>query len=322
MNRTSTIVAAALMTVAYVAAVGAQDQEGGALQFSAHAVIARDRVVASDFLAGDFPPALQLALQRIELGYTPLPGYTKTITRDAFVRAVAKCEIPGIESWSLPAEFRVERRSRVLTEDEIRAAATAFVAAMSTPTVRVAAESVSCPRAIHVPDAAVRLELSAPRRTLLGRRLDLEMSIYSESRLYRKQWVQAIISYTASVPVASKDIAPFTQVAAADFTIVERKLDSIVDKLLDPKFNPAGMVARRLVRAGDVISPLYLTPPVLVRQGDRVRITIRSDSFQIATEGVARTAGRLGDTVTVINTETRRIFAGRVTGEKEVEVLS
>lgn len=282
--------------------------------------VASERVAASDLLAVEASSTLVKLLSRVDLGYAALPGYKKTIDRSALLRILAP--IVDANGWSIPERITIERKSRILGDDEIRAAAGAFVVTLGSPAVKVNAESISCPRSIYVPDEPIRLEFSPPRRALLGRRLDLLMAIRTPTGLFRKQWVQATIGYTATVPVAGRDISAFEKLAAADFSMEERKLESVVEKLLDPSFTPAGSVTRRAIRAGEVISPLYLSPPLLVKQGDRVRIIVRNESFQIQAEGVARAAGRLGDTILILNTESKKILTGRVTGEREVEVES
>ncbi len=311
---------AALWIGLFLAAFPVDASESQVVRFLAAVQVTAERVSASDLLEGEAAPTLKTMLDRVDLGYAPLPGYKKIIERAALVKALTP--LTDISSWTIPDRIEVERRSRILEQDEIRKAAEEFVASLGTAAVKVQAAAVVCPREIHVPDTAIRLEFATSRRALMGKRLDLMMSIKTPTGLFRKQWVQATIGYTATVPVAIRDISPFSTVTADDFELVERELETVVEKLLDPTFTPRGQVTRRFVHAGEVISPLYLSPPLLVRQGDHVTIVVRSKAFEIHAEGVARAAGRMGDTIMVLNIDSKKILLGRITGEKEVEVKS
>lgn len=284
--------------------------------------VAKDRLAASDLIAGEVSPSLRRVLDRVDLGYTPMPGYTREFDRASLLRILSQHGVPESREWNLPETVTVRRRCRLLTPEEIEQAAAEFVRTLGSSTVRVVASKVICPAKIFVPEGTIRLNFTVPRRTLMGKRLDLLLAVSAASGTLRKQWVQAEIEYTATVPVATRDIRPSEVIAAADFRIEERHLESVVSKLLEPSFTPEGQAARRAIHAGDVISPYYIAPPVLVRLGDRITLLVKTESFELQTEGVARGAGRLGDKIAVLNADTRKIIYGRVVGEKKVEVES
>ncbi len=290
--------------------------------FAARVVVASNRITASDLLASETTPALKVVLDRIDLGYAPLPGYEKTFNRLVLARILEEHGLPESRDWKIPEKVIVLRRSRLLMQNEIEKAAADYIRKMGTSSVRVEAASITCPSQIYVPDGGIRLEFSVPRRILLGKRLDVQLSIYSDAGLVRKQWIQAMIDYTARIPVATRDINPFETIHPGDYALEERQLDTVVSKLLDPNFSPDGQVTRRLIKLGEMISPYYVAPPILVKLGDHVTIVVKSETFAIQTEGIARGAGRMGDRVSVLNSDTRKILLGRIIGEKKIEVES
>jgi flagella basal body P-ring formation protein FlgA len=77
------------------------------------------------------------------------------------------------------------------------------------------------------------------------------------------------------------------------------------------------------------LAPLMPVPPaglarpggeVVVKAGERVRMTVRSGALTVTAAGEAQQAGRVGDAVRVQNVDSRKVVSGRVTGPGAVEV--
>jgi flagella basal body P-ring formation protein FlgA len=77
----------------------------------------------------------------------------------------------------------------------------------------------------------------------------------------------------------------------------------------------AGMVPLRAVPAGSELRPEFLVPPNDVNRGDAVRVEVRSGAARLAITGRALSGGRSGETISIRNPESNRIFQARVTGK-------
>jgi len=77
----------------------------------------------------------------------------------------------------------------------------------------------------------------------------------------------------------------------------------------------AGMVVTRAISAGAEIRTEFLAPPNDVNRGDTVQVEVRSGAARLALTARALSGGRTGDTITVRNPESNKIFPARITGK-------
>ena len=82
-----------------------------------------------------------------------------------------------------------------------------------------------------------------------------------------------------------------------------------------------GASARRSLMAGEVVTPAALVVRALVASGDEVVTVARDGGLEVRGRAIAAQAGGLGDTIIVVNPDSRRRLRGRVVGEDVVEVL-
>ncbi|BBE74780.1 flagellar basal body P-ring formation chaperone FlgA [Oharaeibacter diazotrophicus] len=81
-----------------------------------------------------------------------------------------------------------------------------------------------------------------------------------------------------------------------------------------------GLAARRALRGGDTLSPVDLEPPRLVLRGEQVTLSYARPGITLSARGRALADGALGETVTVLNEQSRRTVEGIVTANGVVTV--
>lgn len=81
-----------------------------------------------------------------------------------------------------------------------------------------------------------------------------------------------------------------------------------------------GFEARRAMRPGIPISANDVQPPTIISRNDRVVIELRTGRLSISADGRAMEAGAEGDTISVINTHSKRVIDARVIGPGRVEL--
>ena len=88
---------------------------------------------------------------------------------------------------------------------------------------------------------------------------------------------------------------------------------------------PADLIGHALlknVQAGDPLLPHMLKRPIVVRRGDRVRISANNPRLRAQTLGVAQASGRVGDHIPVLNASSKKRLHARVTGTGRVSCSS
>ncbi|KZX82131.1 hypothetical protein A3715_06335 [Oleiphilus sp. HI0009] len=82
-----------------------------------------------------------------------------------------------------------------------------------------------------------------------------------------------------------------------------------------------GMITKRSIRQGEVISPTQLKAPMLVQRGDEVLISASNSAIRIQMKGEALSAGSLGEQISVRNLSSERIIRAQVLERGKVLVV-
>ena len=140
----------------------------------------------------------------------------------------------------------------------------------------------------------------------------------------RMSWVGAIIgtvfiaqSALAEQVFASRTLRVGTVLATGDLR-VPKGYEDIADELLRPM---VGMEVRRAIYVGRVVSERDLGPPTLIRRNDVVTMVYRAGSLGLRTQGRSLGSGGLGETIEMLNLDTRMKVRATVTGPSQVEVF-
>lgn len=81
-----------------------------------------------------------------------------------------------------------------------------------------------------------------------------------------------------------------------------------------------GMITKRNLRPGQIISPKYLMFPQLVKRGDSVTINAINQAIKVSMKGIAIENGKLGDTIRVKNLSSSKVIDAKVVTSGQVEI--
>lgn len=104
-----------------------------------------------------------------------------------------------------------------------------------------------------------------------------------------------------------------------DFRVVRGELTALPEDVLTRPEQARGQKLRTAVEAGHPLLAGHLQRPLLVRQGQTVRIVIRNPAFTVSSEGMALANGYPGDRVRVKN-PAGKVIQGTATAEGIVDV--
>lgn len=124
----------------------------------------------------------------------------------------------------------------------------------------------------------------------------------------------AVFSGMAMADVhASRTLRVGTVLAAADL-----KVGSEGDKEELAKY--VGRETKRSIYVGRTILPEDVGPVTIIRRNDVVSLTFASALLGLRTEARALSSGGIGETISVMNTDTRVTVRATIVGHKKVEV--
>lgn len=154
------------------------------------------------------------------------------------------------------------------------------------------------------------VSLSYNRRTS---RFDATIDLPSSAALhwqtthYTGTAIQTVDAVSVDHPIEHGEI-----LKASDLTTVRRpKAEGSV--ITDPQA-AAGLAARHQLRPGQPLHDADLMTPALVQRNDVVTIFYEVPGINLTLRGQAQDAGALGDTINVMNTQSKRVLQGVVIG--------
>lgn len=125
-------------------------------------------------------------------------------------------------------------------------------------------------------------------------------------------YVPVRLEISASVIVLAAPAARGEVLRSSQLRVEQRDVARLGGDWLTGMEQAEGMVLRRLLQPGSVLTHAMLERPQVVRRGDRVRIEAGGSAFAVHSEGEALSDAAAGDRVRVRNLHSRTVIEGVV----------
>jgi flagella basal body P-ring formation protein FlgA len=137
---------------------------------------------------------------------------------------------------------------------------------------------------------------------------------------FKKFWIPVRVDKKVDAVVASRDIPKGKVVTLQD--VKREKLPSLrVRGGVLTIESVVGKVAKRNIRAGEVIKERDLEPNFVVKKGKPVKLIYESGGIHVELLAVALENGAVGDIIKVKNVSTGKVLVCKVIGENTVKFL-
>jgi flagella basal body P-ring formation protein FlgA len=136
-----------------------------------------------------------------------------------------------------------------------------------------------------------------------------------------KIYVSARIKVFRPVAITNRPLPKGSPVNLADVELQERDVTRLTDGFFTDPHALTGMLAKRPLASGEILSTSNLQAPTLVNKGDKVRIVARPGAFEVIMMGEAMRDGGLRDRIPVRNLSSGRIIEAIISGAGEVEIV-
>jgi flagella basal body P-ring formation protein FlgA len=223
-------------------------------------------------------------------------------------------------------EVQVTRASRTVSAKDIEARIARALAGRyslgETRNVAVAFDRDARPLQL---DPAITGDLEVVRMSYdaSSRRFDIAFEIPDPSAGRRVLLRYTGLAYeTVEAAVIAQPLARGELVKASNVTIERRPKSEFGGEAPAPANEVIGMAAKRAVRANSPLRTADLMKPELVQKNDTVLLLYEAPGMMLTMRGKAVDSGAEGDTVSVINLQSKRTIQGTVTGPGRVTVTA
>lgn len=147
------------------------------------------------------------------------------------------------------------------------------------------------------------------KEKLLGRVL---VEVRCEGKKPWKVRIPMMISVYVPVAITRRPVARQQVLTKSDIIMKDNDISRLNRGYYSNIENVVGLVTRNQIRSGIVINPTQIRPPFMVRRGQKVKIFVKTDHYQVTMFGEALSDGALGDVIRVRNSKSQKIVEGVV----------
>jgi len=261
---------------------------------------------------------------KVAIFRAPDLGSTGTVPTDAIVQAVSRHALIGLDTAGI-TDVTVTRPARTIPAKEIEEA---VAQALSDQYQLGAAKDVSVAfdgilSAIYVEPSALgdprvaRIAYDA-RSTRFDATLDLPTGSSTRGTLHLMGRARA----TVAVVTIAHAMERGAVLKSADVVIERRPRAELGRDVLTDLDRAIGLAARNSLQAGQVVRAADLAKPEVVQRNDIVTLTYAMPGILLTIRGKALDSGAEGDTISLVNEQSKRTLQAVVTGPGRAMISS
>ncbi len=269
--------------------------------------------------------ALLETLSKVEIGASPLPGMSRPLfPGDITVHLRAAHQGSLLDSKRLevvaPSEMRVTRFGHDISMDEITkvALAAAQVAVKDVPNTTL--EAVAPVGKVTLPSGKFRVIAGALRGQPENGNIVVPVSLLVDGRIVQTADVTVRVQRKMMVVVASRTLEPHDVLEAQDAQLL---LVDLPPGFVKPMIHMEDVIGKRVTRrimADAPISAAVLETPPDIAANARLTIEYVYGSIHITAPGMARQAGKIGDTIRVYALDTHKELEAVIVDARTVQL--
>ena len=189
----------------------------------------------------------------------------------------------------------------------------------SGPTHHISLQVLYPQHPIRVPKGRLHIEVDEVNGGRTGRRA-FRVQIFVDGQFVKTVNVVGELKGKADAAMPVRWIKPKEILSVEDIEFVSVEVPTLIHDLV---LTPEEVIGKQVLRPLPPHQPIRKTaldaPPV-VHKGDRVMIEVKGKGLLVQTVGMAKSAGRTGETIPVMNQSSGREILGMVLGAGVVEV--
>jgi flagella basal body P-ring formation protein FlgA len=263
-------------------------------------------------------PELQTKINSIVIGDTPKEGEVRSFSSYAIseiIRYNLRSEIENL-IIKIPSEVKVSRKATKLTPKEVQAKIETWVESTCAPCeVRIGS--------LRVQDAGKltpAMTWSISNTQIIPRgNFNISLDIFKNNNFYKKVFVQGNLRILKEVPVVKRNLQYGERIQRDDVSFEKQDITFNRETIPAAEELYGSEIAGNL-SSGQIIWQRNLKRKMALTRGTPVQVTVQNQGWRIHLTGISQDNGYLGDTVKVLNPETKKIIVGVVSGDSKVEV--
>ena len=270
---------------------------------------------------GDDPLLVQ-KLSSIVVARAPLPGKSRTLGQQAFKFHLKQ---NGINLSKLvlhiPAKVVVTRNFIEVSREKIKMLVSDYIQKnILKDHSDGSIKDIQVTDSLQLPNGRITFKVVPPRnRELLGQ-IPFSVHFDVNGKFYKRVWATATVEVLAEVVITKKPLGRHKPITEDDIELLKMDLAKLPSGVVTDPEAVLGKRTRRAIGAKTVLRADLVEFPPLVKRGDVVVIIAESSGLKITALGQVKKKGRIGESIPVINFDSKKIIYARVLDSSTVKV--
>lgn len=133
-------------------------------------------------------------------------------------------------------------------------------------------------------------------------------------------YVPLFVKKMAQVVTINRNVTRNALLSAEDVDVRSVDISGVTRGYYSDPAEIVGMAVKKSLRFGEVVTPLHLQLPTLVKRGAQVKIFSKGSGVVVSAAGLALKDGVKGDWIQVRNISSSRVIEGQVLADGSIEV--
>lgn len=290
------------------------------VNFQANASVAGPRIVLGDIAVIKPAGEEAQAVAQLPVASAPAPGKSKELYTVSVINSLRnRPEVADVD-WQGSQSIVVQRKGNRVKQEQLQAIVDQFLKenSASLPQTEIRFTSLRAPEEVTLPAGKLTWKVTPSRPGIMGSS-SFSIAFAVDDKPATTCVVRGRLEVVAEVATAAVTLHKGDVIS--ENSIVMQKLDiGGLQKPFTAKEQLLGMQVARTVNAGTPLEETHIAMPTVVKSGEMVKIVARKGAMQLSTSGLAKTDGRLGETIQVKNISSNKLIHCRVDGPGMVSV--
>ena len=267
-------------------------------------------------------PLLVQKLSSIVVARAPLPGESRTLGKKAFKLRLKQNGINLSQlALQIPAKVVVTRNYIQISREKIKILVSDYIQKnIIKNNADGSIKDIQVADSLQLPNGRITFKVIPPRnRDLLGK-IPFSVHFDVNGKFYKRVWATATVEVLAEVVITKKPLGRHKPITEDDIELLKMDLAKLPSGVITDPEAVLGKRTKRAIGAKTVLRADQVELPPLVKRGDVVVIIAESSGLKITAMGQVKKKGRLGESIPVMNYDSKKILYGRVLDSSTVKV--
>ncbi len=291
------------------------------INIASDATVTSGKIYLKDIARISGPDGLRQQAEELFIANAPAPGIRKRII-GSFVKAriTAGSQVPANAIINLPGTVSVVRRFQEISDKKIEKIFKDHVTA-KTQGSEFSISKIRITGKRKLPLGKISLTTTAFTNQKLAGPVSLGVNVWVDGTCQARTRISGWIARFAMAVKTTRSVKRGGLLSKDNIELFRVNVTKAPTGIINTFEHADGMMSRRTLKPGTIITDNMLEKPRLISRGDVVKLIAKKGHLTISTLGIAKSNGAIGDQIKVENVKSGKIVIGKATGKSTVLVL-